>query len=100
MSFVPQYYEFLNWYDLDSPIGLYGFIQEMQDNGIDLDDYPDIKVYYDIIYNNAFRDTPNIIAVEYVAYKLKRALIRYGFAHTTKKVEYRLYYFWFESGGT
>lgn len=93
---VPEYFEFLNWYDLDSPLGLYGFIQEMISNGIDLEEYPDIKVYYDIIYNNAFRDEPNMISVEYVSMKLKRALIRYGFAHTSKKVEYKYHYYWYD----
>lgn len=96
MAKVPQYYEYLNWYDLDSPLGVHGFIQEMIDNGIDLDDFPDIKIYYDIMYNNAFRDEPNIVTVDYIVNKLRRALIRYGLAHTTKKVEYRLYYFWYD----
>lgn len=97
MNKIPQYYEYLNWYDLDSPMGLYGFIQEMKDNGIDLEDYPDIKIYYDIIYDNAFRDEPNMISVDYVVGKLKRTLIRYGFAHTNRRVEYKLYYYWFDT---
>ena len=94
---VPEYFEYLNWYDLYSPLGVYGFIQEMINDGIDLNDYPDIKVYYDIVYTNAFRDNPNIISVDYVIKKIRNCLIRYGFAHTSARLENKkLYYYWFD----
>lgn len=93
---IPEYFQYLNWYDLDTPTGIYSFIREMQDNGINIEDYPEIKVYYDVLYNNAFKDEPNIISVDYVVKKLKNALKRYGFAHTTTRFPNELYYFWYE----
>lgn len=96
MTKVPQYFEYFNWYDLDNPLGIHDFIQEMKDNGVSIEDFPDIHIYYDIMYNNAFRDEPNMITVDYIVPKIKRALIRYGLAHTCKKVEYKLYYFWYD----
>lgn len=93
---IPEYYKFLTWYDLDTPLGVYGFIQEMIENGIKLEDYIEIKVYYDLLYDNAFRDSPNMKSVDYIIKKLKLSLIRYGFAHTTSKVKNKLYYYWYE----
>lgn len=95
---VPEYYKYLKWYDLDTPLGLYDFVEEMKQDGIKLEDYLEIKVYYDILLKNAFRDEPNMTTTNYVVWKLKRALIRYGFAHTTRKVENRIYYYWNEKG--
>lgn len=96
---VPDYYQFINWYDLDTPVGIYDFIQEMLMDGIDLNDYPEIEIYYDILCDNAMRDEPNIMTTEYIVKKLKNALKRYGFAHTRKQVKYKLYYYWNERGG-
>lgn len=93
---VPEYYQYLNWYDLDSPLGLYGFIQEMLNDNLDLNKFPEIKVYYDIMCDNAFRDEPNMITVDYITKKLKNVLIRYNMAHTTSRVDYKLYYYWYE----
>lgn len=93
---VPEYYKYIKWYDLDTPLDLYGFIQEMINDGINLETYPEIKVYYEILYNNALRDKPNMITVDYVIDKLKKALIRYGFAHTTSLLDKQLYYYWYE----
>lgn len=95
---IPDYYAFLTWYDLDTPYGLYGFIQEMLMDGINLEMYPDVNVYYDILYNNALRDVPNMVTVDYIVKKLKNLLIKYGFAHTTSKMHNKLYYYWFEKG--
>lgn len=95
---VPEYFQYLTWYDLDTPLGLYSFIQEMINDNINLEDYPDIKIYYEIIYNNAFSDNPNIITVNYIIKKLKNTLIRYGFAHTSSRLDNKLYYYWFERG--
>lgn len=97
---VPDYYQFITWYDLDTPVGVYEFIQEMLMDGINLSDFPDIEVYYNILCDNATRDEPNIMTTEYVVKKLKNALKRYGFAHTRKQVKHRLYYYWNERGGT
>lgn len=97
MNKVPEYFEYLNWYDLYTPLGVYGFIQEMIQDEIDLNNYPDIKIYYDILFENAFRDDPNIISVDYIVKKLRQCFIRYGFAHTSKKIEgKRFYYYWFD----
>lgn len=95
---IPDYYAFLTWYDLNTPYGLYWFVQEMIMDGIDLQKYPDVNVYYEILCKNALNDEPNMITVDYVVPKLKRLLIKYGFAHTTSKVHYSLYYYWFEKG--
>lgn len=95
---VPEYYQYLMWYNLDTPLGLYDFIEEMKQDNVDLNDYPEIKVYYEVLFNNAFKDEPNMITVNYVVWKLKNALIRYGFAHTTRKVENKIYYYWNEKG--
>ena len=95
---VPDYFQYLNWYDLDTPTGLYWFMQELINDDIDLDEYPEIKTYYEILLKNVFLEEPNMISVEYVMRKLKKALVAYGFAHTTKKVEYKLYYYWFMKG--
>lgn len=95
---IPDYYAYLTWYDLDTPFGIYNFIQEMILDGIDLEKYPDLNIYYEILYANIFKDDPNIVTVDYVVKKMKSYLIRYGFAHTTKKVDYKLYYYWFEKG--
>lgn len=92
---VPDYYQYLTWYDLDTIEGIYWFIQEMINDGIDLKGYPEIDVYYDILNKNIFRDEPNMMTVDYVILHLKRALIKYGFAHTTRKVKYKLYYYWY-----
>ena len=51
MTKVPQYFEYFNWYDLDNPLGIHDFIQEMKDNGVSIEDFPDIHIYYDIMYN-------------------------------------------------
>lgn len=92
---IPDYYEFLTMHDLNTPLGLYDFIQDMIMDNVNLDDYIEIKVYYEVLYNNAFRDDPNMISVDYVVKKLKNALIRYGFAHTVEKLKpYGLYYYW------
>lgn len=93
---VPEYYLYLKWYDLYNPVGLYDFVQEMISNGIDLNLYEEIKTYYNIMCDNAFREEPNMTTVEYVVKKLRNALIRYGFAHTTRKLNGRLYYYWYE----
>ena len=95
---IPDYYAFLTWYDLDTPYGIYNFVQEMIMNGIDLKKYPDVNVYYKILCDNIFRDEPNIITVDYIVKKMKNVLIRYGFAHTTSKVHYKWYYYWYDSG--
>lgn len=95
---VPDYFQYLNWYDLDTPTGLYWFMQELINDDIDLNEYPEIKTYYEILLKNVFLEEPNMISVEYVMRKLKNALVAYGFAHTTKKVEYKLYYYWFMKG--
>lgn len=95
---VPEYYQYLTWYDLDTPLGLYHFIEEMKSDGVDLNDYLEIKVYYDILFKNALKDDPNMVTTDYVVWKLKRALIRYGFAHTTKKLKNKIYYYWNEKG--
>ena len=91
---VPEYYQYLTWYDLDTPLGLYEFIEEMKLDNVDLDKYIEIKVYYEILLKNAFKDEPNMVTTDYVVWKLKNALIRYGFAHTTRKVKNRIYYYW------
>ena len=95
---IPDYFQYLTWYDLDTPLGIYGFIQEMISDNIDLEMYPEIKVYYQIMYDNAFRDNPNMITVDYIIKKLKNCLIRYGFAHTSTRVKNKLYYYWFMKG--
>lgn len=98
-TLVPDYYQFLNWHDLSNPIGIYEFIQEMLDDGIDLADYPEIEVYYNILCDNAERDEPNMITTEYVVKRLSNALERYGFAHTRRQLKNKLYYYWNERGG-
>lgn len=92
---VPEYYKYFNWYDLRNAMGIYNFIQEMIDSGIDINDYPDIKVYYDILYSSAFKEEPNMITVDYVVKKMRNALIRYNLAHTTSLIKGELYYFWY-----
>ena len=93
---IPDYYAFLTWYDLDTPYGIYNFIQEMLLDGIDLNKYLDLSVYYEILCDNIFRNEPNMTTVDYVVKKIKPLLIRYGFAHTTAKVRYKYYYYWYE----
>lgn len=93
---IPEYYKYLSWYDLYSPLGLYGFIQEMTNNNISLDKFPEVKVYYEILCDNAFRDDPDMITVDYTVKKLRLALVRYGLAHTTSRVDYKLFYLWYE----
>ena len=94
---LPDYYEFLTWYDLSSVLGLYGFVQEMLADGLDLEDYPDIKIYYDILCNNALKDDADIITVEYVVRHAKNKLIRYGLAHSTRDMAMtnkNLFFYW------
>lgn len=93
---IPEWFSYLTWYDLDTPIGLYNFIDEMKRDGIDLNKFPEITVYYDILYKNAFRDDPNIITVDYVVKKLKQCLIRYGFAHSSARIDNKFYYYWYD----
>ena len=95
---VPEYYKYITWYDLNKPLDIYNFVQEMINDGVDLNNYPDIKAYYDVIYNNAFSNKPNIISVEYAVKRIKRLLVNYGFAHSTAKLKNKLYYYWFERG--
>lgn len=95
---IPEYYQYLKWYNLDTPLDLYYFIEEMKLDGIDLDKYLEIKVYYDVLFKNALKDEPNMTTINYVVWKLKNALIRYGFAHTTRKLKGKLYYYWNEKG--
>lgn len=91
---IPDYYAFLTWYDLDTPYGVYNFVQEMILDGIDLNKYPDVNVYYNVLCENVFKNEPNIITVDYVVKQLKKLLVNYGFAHTTSKVHYKWYYYW------
>lgn len=94
-SKIPDYYAFLTWYDLDTPYGIYNFVQEMIMDKIDLNKYPDINIYYKILCENIEYDEPNIITVDYVVKQMKKLLIQYGFAHTTSKVHHKWYYYWY-----
>lgn len=95
---IPDFYEYLNWYDLDTPVGIYNFMQEfLEDNNIE--DYPDIKVYYEMLCDSAFKEQPDMVVVDYVLNKLKNRLIKYGFAHTTRLVtrdlkNTNIYFYW------
>lgn len=94
---IPDFYEYLNWYDLNTPVGIYNFMQEfLEDNNIE--DYPDIKVYYEMLCESAFKEQPDMVVVDYVLNKLKNRLIKYGFAHTTRflavDLKKKAYFYW------
>lgn len=95
---VPDYYGYLNWHDLYSPVGIYNFMQEFIAEN-DINEYPDIKTYYNMLCDIAFRDDPDMIVVDYVINKLRNRLIQYGFAHSTYTMKVNLknknlYFYW------
>ena len=98
---IPEFYKYLTWYELNTPMDIYNFMQEMKDDGVNISDYPDIETYYNILIEHALKkDDADMIVVEYVIHKLRNALIRYGFAHSTylmkRKTNKNLYFYWHE----
>ena len=91
---IPYFYSYVNWHNLNTPLGIHYFIQEMKDNNVDIKNYPDLDVYYKVLCGNAFKEEPNMITVDYTVNKIKNALIRYGLAHRSAKMEKGYYYFW------
>lgn len=95
---IPDYYRYINWYDLYSPVGIYNFMQEfISENNIE--DYPDINAYYKILCENAFKDEPDMVVVDFIIPKFRYCLINYGFAHTTFTMQCNLknknlYFYW------
>ena len=94
-----DYRKYINIYDLSTPLGLYSFIEEMKSDNVNLDDYPEIKIYYDILCNKALKEDVDMITVDYVIKKLKNALIRYGLAHNNYDIcklynNKDAYYYW------
>lgn len=95
---IPDYYKYLTWYELKTPLEVYNFIQEMINDGVKLEDYPDINTYYKMLLESAFKENADMVVVDYVVNKLRCALVNYGFANTTFTMDVnthkRLYFYW------
>jgi hypothetical protein len=96
--------EYLTWHDLTKPYGIYGFINEMQCMGVSIDDFPEIKIYYEMLIKKAnktdmFDDEYFMYTVDYLVNKIRCALVRYKIAHTLKEVKKGYYYFWYDKEG-
>ena len=95
---VPDFLDYMTFYKLDNPVDIYNFIQEMENDGTSVSKYPDIKIFYDILINNANSEEPNMITVNYVVNKIRILLCRYRLAHESRIMAdltgQKLYYYW------
>jgi hypothetical protein len=95
---VPDFLDYMTFYTLDNAVDIHNFIQDMENDGTSISKYPDIKIYYDILLNNAFAEEPNMITVNYVVKKIRILLLKYKLAHTSKIMQdltgQTLYYYW------
>lgn len=95
---VPDFLDYMTFYSLDNALDIYNFIDEMQNDGVIIDNYPDMKIYYDILVNNALSEEPNMITVDYCVKKLRNLLKNYKLAHESRIMQdltgKELYYYW------
>lgn len=97
---IPDFYKYLTWYELKSPLDIYNFVQEMKNDNVDLNNYPDIQTYYNILIEHAFKEEADMVIVDYVVKKLRGLFITYGLAHGTYLMNLytgkQLYFYWNE----
>ena len=56
---APYFYNYITWHDLTSPLGIHNFIQEMKDNKVDIKQYPEIDIYYNVFHLNLLSKNNN-----------------------------------------